>query len=167
MYYQKDSRFEYGSVTGDWTGRLWRGNESFVTVWLLSRKNDVWLAVTFIYCMLVLGFAVAKLFHCKVWNFTPLWHTDCLCWEQTWCAKKIHQSVPLPSLINGEYKNAPRDLEAFMLFLRSIVKSEILTALFMKIHVFCNVTLSRLVHVYRLFWPPCWFYFKRPSNRRV
>jgi hypothetical protein len=40
------------------------------------------------------------------------------------------------SLIKGEYKNVPRDMKAFTLLLRSIVKSEILTALFMKIQVF-------------------------------
>jgi hypothetical protein len=58
-------------------------------------------------------------------------------------------------------------MKAFTLLLRSIVKSEILTALFMKIQVFWKVTLCRLVNIYRRFCPTFWFHFKRPSNRRV
>jgi len=90
MYYQKDSRIEYGSVTVDWTGRLWRENESFVIVWLLSRWDDIWLNVTFIYCMLVRGFAVSKAFplqslklHSSVACLLSLLTSDLVCKENT------------------------------------------------------------------------------------
>lgn len=51
------------------------------------------------------------------------------------CKENTSKRAP-PSLINGGYKNAPRDLKAFTLFLRSIVKSEIFSVLFMKIQAF-------------------------------
>jgi hypothetical protein len=50
--------------------------------------------------------------------------------------RKYIKESPLPSLINGEFKNAPRDLKTFTLLLHYILKAEILTALLMKIQVF-------------------------------
>jgi hypothetical protein len=50
--------------------------------------------------------------------------------------QRKHAKEPPLILINGEYKNAPRDMKAFTLLLRSTAKSEILIALLMKTQVF-------------------------------
>ena len=126
--------------------------------------------------------------------YGSLWHSFIACWYlglllQSFSIAKFETSLLCGMLIDfvdnrlevqRKYiKESPylawsmvntkthREIRKLLLLLCSIVKSEILTALFMKIQVFWKVTTSRLVRVYCLFCPPCWFHFKRPSNRRV
>jgi hypothetical protein len=87
--------------------------------------------------MLVRGFAIVKLFPLQKPETSILCGTFIVFVDiRLRVQRKKLPRETLLNLINGEYKNAPRDLKASILHLQSVMKSEIFTALFRKIQVF-------------------------------